>query len=343
MIHSLLLFSCLVSDDPVKRMLSYVNQSPNMRVEYEVNVNGQLADVSYAWRYPHYQKLEILTAEIKSRYMQSPDLTLVADHGAKLYWELTPPQGLWPVSSDFPALARCFPYLFLSIAIAKDHPERFKTIDPSNLDYIDPDGTIMHVKVDGVGRPLSMTYEIGTQHKEAYKYTFKSFDHTWFSVESEEWTLPWGYMPGEIPIRRNPRIAGSEAPVGIWQDARTNRPSSLTRKYGKKNYVILFTAPECEISQKAEKAFVQLQTELAKYKVDLIEVSLGKDEPILKGKSSSRQIYWDKTGEIEAAYRPNVTPYLFAVEDGMIAQSFSGWNPAATDQMVAALTAPYKD
>lgn len=141
-------------------------------------------------------------------------------------------------------------------------------------------------------------------------------------------TLPVGLVPTQIPLTRTRTLQVSQMAVfGSWMNARKGKNEDVANLVDGVPVVIVFTAPDCEISQTIEQYLRKLRVRLKKEGCALIEVSLGRETPDLTGKDKDRPVYWDRLGSIEKAYGTPGTPYfLLADKSGRLVRGWQGYS-----------------
>ncbi|MCH7945599.1 MAG: hypothetical protein IIC73_06235 [Armatimonadetes bacterium] len=156
--------------------------------------------------------------------------------------------------------------------------------------------------------------------------------------------LPLGYVPTEVPgPRTRTRMVGLDpAAFGNWLNSRTGEHDDVAQFASGLRVALVFTAPECAISNRIEPFLRILRKRLKAFDCALVEVSLGSQGPELAGKDKDRPVYWDKLGSIERAYGIPATPYfLVADESGRLIRGWQGHTTEMEDRIVETLIAGF--
>ena len=164
-------------------------------------------------------------------------------------------------------------------------------------------------------------------------------------LRNYDMTLPIGFVPTQIPFTRTRTLSVAQMAVfGSWMNARTGKHDDVARLVDGVPVAIVFTDPDCEISQTIEPFLRRLRTRLKKEECALIEVSLGRKKPDLTGKDKDRPVYWDRLGSIEKAYGTPGTPYfLLANEDGQLVRGWQGYSKATESEITKELLRAFRD
>lgn len=139
--------------------------------------------------------------------------------------------------------------------------------------------------------------------------------------------LPLGYVPARLPLPATRTVqASEEAPLGDWLEARTGRKVSIKSQMAGEPIVIVFTDPDCEVSQKIEPFLVTLRKRLKPQRCALAEVVLTKNAPNTAVSDKDRHVYWDKDGTIEEDWGIPGTPYFVMINrSGMFVAGWQGY------------------
>lgn len=351
------LFAMQVSG-PMDRLRLFLRNSDFLAVQVTTVVNGAPPSLvaEYEWHKSGVrQRLKIKLGTETREFIQDPEMVMTINHTAKTYQEY----GRVPIfvnpPADDPLILFSYPAPLVIPAITSATAGTWKEgarttkagvpVDEATLTMVSEAGNAtFQFFVDDSGRLISLVSNRPTPAgNERIDQTFSNYRLGDTGQSKISAQLPVGYMPQAILLPSDTVMAGEQAEMGTWIDARSGKATDMGAWQSDRPFVILFTAADCEVSLAAEPSFRKLREALRRDRIELIEVVLGSEKGDLRTKDGSRPVFWDRDGKIEQAYGIHHTPYLLAVDSKRVIRGgWTGFGNGEEKRMIETMTGLFR-
>ena len=341
---------------PINRFKNYIARAEFLSVEFTSSTNGSLpVKGKYFWHKPSKrQKLVLEVAGQRREFIQEPEMVMTVNHNDKSYQEYGRIPMLVNPPPDDPIILLSFPGVLLIPSMSSSPDAKWtvgetKMVDGHQIDEVtmtieDRTGNfVLKFYVDEAGRLVRCITDRPTPAgKEVIDQRFFNYDTGDNGQRKIAADMPIGYMPETIPLATEVLTPGDTVDLGAWMDARTGKPFDIAKWSQGRRLVYVLTAADCGPSQQIEAALQELRPLLAKQKVELVEIILGKEKGDVAAKDKERKIFWDESGAIERAFGVRTTPYIFVTNDkGTILGGWSGFSTSERKNMIRSVLDNY--
>lgn len=337
----------MISQDAsaVNRVKSFFDSQPNLKVTMDVEyVSSKVTTKQTYWLVrPNLQKLIVEGPTGTYEMRQNQQETIGYNHPDKTYsLQPSPPVPMPPLDDapffvllGYPAMVSEGGLAAGGISNWKEiapRPGAWKTVESVTQTVMGP--SIIRADVAADGRILAFGGMMAfgdslseLQFKNIQYETIAGIDRKTFQAD-----LPEGYVPSYIPRRHFTFGAGDMVPVDGWLDAANGKSVEPMSLAGKSGLAILFTAPDCEISQKSRDGYAEVERALKAAGANMIEVSVGGQKPTAR---TRWRTIWDKDGRIADRLMIEATPHIVFVDaDGVCSGYYPGYSDATKAELL---------
>ncbi|MBS1707955.1 MAG: hypothetical protein JSS65_04455 [Armatimonadetes bacterium] len=325
------------ANDPILRVARFVGGTNHYKATFSVTDIRKIKIADCTWEVvkPGIQRLTGSGKGYDYEFIQTPDATVFFANHVKTYLEWPAFSRLIPPPPNAQLLAQVYP----GFLIDPKSMQRFKwsqpvkktiggaQVDESTAEESSQMGTVnVRLAVDAVGQIVQFYVKsAGQMGTTEYTYDFTKHERLATNENTISARLKEGYVPYNVAPTYSPITASEPAPETTVTEVATGKSTKL--EFQNKITVVVFTAPECEISKTMQKALAKAESKFGK-EAKFVEISLGRDKPSGQGREGSRTLYWDKDGSVEKTWGINYTPYVLVVgKDGTISRGFGGFGP----------------